>query len=56
MLKSPPKIIGYCDDSNGYNELIKQYDSETRKVLGNMIIYEEQYYSLRKLLEEIILN
>lgn len=35
-----------------FNELIKQYDSETRQVLENIILYEKQYYSLRELLEE----
>ncbi len=35
-----------------FNELIKQYDSETRQILENIILYEKQYYSLRELLEE----
>ncbi len=35
-----------------FNELIKQYDSETKEILANIIIYEKQYYSLKELLEE----
>ena len=35
-----------------FNELLKQYGSETKQILGNIIIYEKQYYSLRELLEK----
>jgi len=35
-----------------FNELIKQYDSETRKILEEIVLYEKQYYSLRELLEK----
>ncbi len=35
-----------------FNELIKNYDSETKQILMNIILYEKQYYSLRELLEK----
>lgn len=35
-----------------FNELIKKFDSETKKILENIILYEKQYYSLRQLLEK----
>ncbi|MEE9379509.1 MAG: hypothetical protein V3V33_15905 [Candidatus Lokiarchaeia archaeon] len=52
-----PKIFSKGSYRLGYeliikfNKLIKRYDSETRQILKNIIIYEKQYYSLKELLE-----
>ncbi len=52
-----PKIVSKGLYQLGYdliikfNELIKKFESETKQILENIILVEEQYYSLRELLK-----